>query len=114
MRRCDCSENTTLPIKLEIIRFFRNLFSITEYLFDVFVNYDNMETALNPLTDLIAACGDYIAQFRDGRTPTPEESRLAVEGAEILKMVSRQIVDISNTVGAEENQPSSQEDPAEL
>lgn len=79
MRRCDCSENTTLPIKLEIIRFFRNLFSITEYLFDVFVNYDNMETALNPLTDLIAACGDYIAQFRDGRTPTPEESRLAVE-----------------------------------
>ena len=109
-----CSENTTLPVKLEIIRFFRNLFSITEYLFDAFVNYDNMETALNPLTDLIAACGDYIAQFRDGRTPTPEESRLAVEGAEILKMVSRQIVDISNTVGAEENQPSSQEDPAEL
>lgn len=94
-----------IPIKMEILRFFRTLLSITEYLVDVFVNYDNVENALNPLTDLISTCGDFIAQFRDGRKPTSEEIRLATEGAELLKMVARQIVDISNTVGAEPPQP---------
>ena len=99
------SEATVIPIKMEILRFFRTLLSITEYLVDVFVNYDNVENALNPLTDLISTCGDFIAQFRDGRKPTSEEIRLATEGAELLKMVARQIVDISNTVGAEPPQP---------
>ena len=58
MRRRD----TLAATKLEILRFFQNLFSITEYLVDAFVNYDNKESPFRPVTDIIDWCGDFVAQ----------------------------------------------------
>lgn len=84
--------------KLEILRFFSNLFSTTEYLIDAFVNYDNKENTLNPVTELIDWCGDFVSQFIDGRQPTADELRIANEGAELLKVIARQVVDVSSTV----------------
>ena len=84
--------------KLEILRFFNNIFSTTEYLIDTFVNYDNKENSLNPVTELIDWCGDFVNQFSDGRQPTPDELRLANESAELLKVIVRQVVNLSSTV----------------
>ena len=65
---------------------------------DAFVNYDNKENTLNPVTELIDWCGDFVSQFIDGRQPTADELRIANEGAELLKVIARQVVDVSSTV----------------
>ena len=47
---------------------------------DAFVNYDNKESPFSPVTEIIDWCGDYVAQYKDGCNPTPEELRVAVGG----------------------------------
>ena len=84
--------------KLEILRAFSNLFSTTEYLIDAFSNYDNKENTLNPITELIDWCDDFVGQFIEGHQPTAEELRLANESAELLKVITRQVVDASSAV----------------
>ena len=53
---------------------------------------------MNPVTELIDWCGDFVNQFSDGRQPTPDELRLANESAELLKVIVRQVVNLSSTV----------------
>lgn len=38
---------------------------------DAFVNYDNKESPFSPVTEIIDWCGDYVAQYKDGCSPTP-------------------------------------------
>lgn len=110
MRGVSFSDGIQTPNKLEIVRFFNNLFSTTEYLIDAFVNYDNKENILNPVIELIDWCGDFVSQFSDGRQPTADESRLATESAELMKVIIRQVVNLSSTV---ESKEATKESPIE-
>ena len=84
--------------KSEILSFFNNLFSTVEYVMDAFVNYDNTESPLNIVTKLIDWSSDFVSQFRDGREATPEELQIAQQSAELLKLFSKQIIDIAHSV----------------
>ena len=94
------SPATLSSTKLEILHFFHNLYSITEYLVDACVNSDNKESPFNPVTELIDWCGDYVAQYKDGRNPTPEELRVASEGSDLLKMIAKEVVDAANSISS--------------
>lgn len=66
------------------------------------MNFDNKENTLNPVTELVAWCGEYVSQFVDGRRPTPEELRLVNEGSELLKVIAGQIVNFSGGIQGQE------------
>ena len=85
-------------MKQEILDFFSNIFSITEFLVDIFVNYDNTTSVLTVLTELIEWFDDFTMQFRDRHNPSPQEIHLVLRGAELLKVVSKQILNVSENI----------------
>ena len=92
------SEATLLPMKQEILDFFSNIFSITEFLVDIFVNYDNTTSGFAVLTELIEWFGDFTMQFRGQGAPSPQQQHLIFQGAELLKVVSKQILNVSESI----------------
>lgn len=85
-------------MKQEILDFFSNIFSITEFLVDIFVNYDNQTSAFTVVTELIEWFDDFTMQFRDRHNPSSQEIQLVLRGAELLKVVSKQILNVSDSI----------------
>lgn len=85
-------------MKQEILDFFKNIFSITEFLVDIFVNYDNTTSAFTVLTELIEWYDDFTMQFRNLADPSPQEHHLIIQGAELLKVVAKQILNVSENI----------------
>ena len=85
-------------MKQEILDFFSNIFSITEFLVDTFVNYDNQTSAFTVVTELIEWFDDFTMQFRDRHNPSSQEIQLVLRGAELLKVVSKQILNVSDSI----------------